>query len=297
MRLVRSISDSPVLNGLLEEHLLTERPLGDVLLFYINRPSVIVGRNQRIEAEVDTDYCLRHGIEIVRRLSGGGTVYHDYGNINYAFIVDKDERPVLDRDFATPIIDALRPLGVEAVSGERKELLVGGYKISGTASHVARTRILFHGTLLHRTDLGALDRALRGDVSKRGRKVASVPSPVMNLATLTGEQETTEHFLGRLIGFFENYYGTALRLEPEPETEAALKRRANELSGAGIGKPAAARLRSGKITGNPKRNKAGQDDPSGNRRRIRTPIFPIWNSRRERPHPSVRTRGRRPTVL
>ena len=95
VRLVRSISDSPVLNGLLEEHLLTERPLGDVLLFYINRPSVIVGRNQRIEAEVDTDYCLRHGIEIVRRLSGGGTVYHDYGNINYAFIVDKDERPVL----------------------------------------------------------------------------------------------------------------------------------------------------------------------------------------------------------
>ena len=235
MRLVRSISDSPVLNGLLEEHLLTERPLGDVLLFYINRPSVIVGRNQRIEAEVDTDYCLRHGIEIVRRLSGGGTVYHDYGNINYAFIVDKDERPVLDRDFATPIIDALRPLGVEAVSGERKELLVGGYKISGTASHVARTRILFHGTLLHRTDLGALDRALRGDVSKRGRKVASVPSPVMNLATLTGEHETTEHFLGRLIGFFENYYGTALRLEPEPETEAALKRRANELSGPASG--------------------------------------------------------------
>ena len=223
MRLVRSISDSPVLNGLLEEHLLTERPLGDVLLFYINRPSVIVGRNQRIEAEVDTDYCLRHGIEIVRRLSGGGTVYHDYGNINYAFIVDKDERPVLDRDFATPIIDALRPLGVEAVSGERKE------------PHVASTRILFHGTLLHRTDLGALDRALRGDVSKRGRKVASVPSPVMNLATLTGEQETTEHFLGRLIGFFENYYGTALRLEPEPETEAALKRRANELSGPASG--------------------------------------------------------------
>ena len=112
VRLVRSISDSPVLNGLLEEHLLTERPSGDVLLFYINRPSVIVGRNQRIEAEVDTDYCLRHGIEIVRRLSGGGTVYHDYGNINYAFIVDKDERPVLDRDFATPIIDALRPLSL-----------------------------------------------------------------------------------------------------------------------------------------------------------------------------------------
>ena len=138
MRLVRSISDSPVLNGLLEEHLLTERPLGDVLLFYINRPSVIVGRNQRIEAEVDTDYCLRHGIEIVRRLSGGGTVYHDYGNINYAFIVDKDERPVLDRDFATPIIDALRPLASRPSRENARSCLSAATKSRGPPrmSHV-----------------------------------------------------------------------------------------------------------------------------------------------------------------
>lgn len=100
MLLLRSISDSPAFNCALEEYLLTERPAGDVLLFYINRPSVIVGRNQRIEAEVDTGYCCEHGIEVVRRLSGGGTVFHDYGNINYAFIADKGSVPVLDRTSA-----------------------------------------------------------------------------------------------------------------------------------------------------------------------------------------------------
>ena len=159
----------PELNLALET-VLADQFTDEVFMFWRNAPAVICGRHQDMAVEVNRERALSYGVPVIRRSTGGGTVYHDYGNINYAFIVDKDERPVLDRDFATPIIDALRPLGVEAVSGERKELLVGGYKISGTASHVARTRILFHGTLLHRTDLGALDRALRGDVSKRGRK-------------------------------------------------------------------------------------------------------------------------------
>ena len=77
MHLLRSISDSPTFNCALEEYLLTERPFRDVLLFYINRPSVIVGRNQKIEAEVNTEYCRLHGIEVIKRISGGGTVYHD----------------------------------------------------------------------------------------------------------------------------------------------------------------------------------------------------------------------------
>lgn len=162
MLLLRSISDSPAFNCALEEYLLTERPAGDVLLFYINRPSVIVGRNQRIEAEVDTGYCCEHGIEVVRRLSGGGTVFHDYGNINYAFIADKGLRPGARPDFGVPIVAALRANGIEATVGARKELLAAGYKISGTASHVTRTSQLFHGTLLHRTDLERLDYTLRG---------------------------------------------------------------------------------------------------------------------------------------
>jgi lipoate-protein ligase A len=206
MLLQRSLSDSPAANGALEERLLTAHPRQDVLLFYINRPSVIVGRNQQIEAEVNTAYCRAHGIEIVRRISGGGTVYHDCGNINYAFICNRGTTPALDMDFATPILAALQSTGVAATVGVRKELRVDGKKISGAASHITRDRILFHGTLLHRTDLNRLSRALQGNPALRGRSVASVPDPVINIADITGGTETTEGFLDKLLAFFSEYY-------------------------------------------------------------------------------------------
>jgi lipoate-protein ligase A len=179
----------------------------DVLLFYINRPSVIVGRNQLIEAEVDTAYCRKQGIEVFRRISGGGTVYQDYGNINYAFICGKTDFPLLDMDFTAPIRDALRVFGIMTTVGKRKELLVDGRKISGTAFLITRNRMLFHGTLLHHTDLCRMSRALQGDLTLRGRHIASVPSPVVNLSDLTGTSEATAEFLEKLLLFFEDYYG------------------------------------------------------------------------------------------
>ncbi len=209
MHLLRSISDSPTFNCALEEYLLTERPEKDVLLFYINRPSVIVGRNQKIEAEVNTEYCRLHGIEVIKRISGGGTVYHDYGNINYSFIVDKTGSAVLDRDFGTPLTAALATLGIPTAVGARKELLTtDGYKISGTAAHITRDSQLFHGTLLYRTDLTVLKKTLQGDHTLRGRSVASVSSPVTNLSVYRPEHETTEEFLALLCQFFEGYYQT-----------------------------------------------------------------------------------------
>jgi lipoate-protein ligase A len=129
-------------------------------------------------------------------------VYHDYGNINYAFICDRGATPALDMDFTTPILAALQSVGVTATVGARKELRVDGKKISGTASHITRDRILFHGTLLHRTDLNQLFCALQGNPSLRSRSVASVPSPVINIADLIGTMETTEAFLVRLMAFF-----------------------------------------------------------------------------------------------
>lgn len=206
MQLILSPWNQPQLNCALEEYLLTERP-GDVLLLYINLPSVIVGRNQSVEAEVDTDYCRRHGIPVLKRLSGGGTVYHDEGNINYAFLCDKGDTPALDRDFGTPVVRALEALGVPASVGPRRELLCNGFKISGTASHITRTRLLFHGTLLHRTDLERLGRILRGDPARRGKGVASIPSPVGNIAPYSGAKESTDAFLQRLAAVFLREYG------------------------------------------------------------------------------------------
>jgi len=206
MKILRSMSDLPAYHCDLEKQLLAERSGEDVLLLYINRPSVIVGRNQQVEAEVDVSYCERHGIEIIKRISGGGTVYHDYGNINYAFIVDRGLIPAMDMDFTSPVLKALQSTGVSATVGARKELLVGGRKISGTASLVTGKRILFHGTLLHRTNLNHLSLALQGNPSKRGKHIASVPSGVMNLSEITGKDEDTNDFMERLLVFFSEYY-------------------------------------------------------------------------------------------
>lgn len=202
MEVIVSPSRSPETNLAAEMQLLTEC-LDDVLFFYINTPSVIVGRNQLPEAEADLDYCSRHGIPVLQRISGGGTVYHDEGNINYAFAVNA-ERSVLDRDFLTPVIEALKTFGVIATAGKRRELLVGGRKISGTAAHVARGRQLFHGTLLFDTDLERMRLALNGDRTLRGRHVASVPSEVTNLRELIAEPLTTDEFLHRLAAFFKH---------------------------------------------------------------------------------------------
>lgn len=209
MQLLRSFSDAPAHNSALERRFLSEPPPApDRLLLYVNRPSVIVGRNQAIEAEVDTDYCRKQGIEVVRRISGGGAVYHDRGNINYAFIVARGEEALPDTDFTKPLRDALRSFGIATTVGARKELLVqGGMKISGTAAHAGRERFLFHGTLLHRTDLRCMSLALRNDPALRGKRIASVASPVVNLADLTGDTASTEDFLARLLAFFERYYG------------------------------------------------------------------------------------------
>lgn len=94
-------------NCALEEYMVTERH-DDVLLLYRNTPSVILGRNQTVAAEIDGDFCRAHGIEVVRRLSGGGAVYHDLGNINYAFVSNKEASPVLDRDFLRPVVTLCR---------------------------------------------------------------------------------------------------------------------------------------------------------------------------------------------
>jgi lipoate-protein ligase A len=205
MQIIVSPFTSPVHNCALEELLLAERQ-DDLLLLYVNTPSVIVGKYQTVEAEADVDFCRASGIEIVRRISGGGAVYHDEGNVNFSFIVAKDDGLALDRDFTAPIVAALQHAGVNASVGRRREIRCGAYKISGTAAHVSRGRQLFHGTLLYSTDLQQLQKALQGNASLRGRGIASVPDRVKNIADILQSSEPTEMFLQKLKDFFRQYY-------------------------------------------------------------------------------------------
>jgi len=180
MNIILSQSTSPSFNLAAEEYLFSK--MGeDFLLLYVNEPSVIIGSNQAVLNEIDQDFCIEHDIRIIRRLSGGGAVYHDSGNLNYGFIHGKTGEPLSAR-FLDPVVETLRTFDIPVEIRKRKDLWLEGYKISGTASHLSKGREIHHGTLLYDTDLQMLSRALSPDKRDLVRKAtASVPSPVKNI--------------------------------------------------------------------------------------------------------------------
>lgn len=145
-------------------------------------PTVIIGRNQDLEAEVNLDYCRKHGVKVVRRKSGGGCVYSDMGNLMISFISRRGEvQEVFDR-YLSSLTACLRSLGLKAEKSGRNDILVEGRKVSGNAFHQLPDRSIVHGTLLYETDFDALETAIRPPVEKLERHgVASVRQRVENL--------------------------------------------------------------------------------------------------------------------
>ena len=163
-----------------EEYVLTHCTAGDYLILWQYRNAVIVGRNQNAEAEINRSYVEAHNIDVVRRNTGGGTVYHDMGNLNYSFITDAG--PAEERScarFSEPVVAALQQLGLNATLSGRNDILVDGKKVSGTAQQLLKGRILHHGTLLFDTDPEKIAGALRPDPSKyQSKGIQSVRSRV-----------------------------------------------------------------------------------------------------------------------
>lgn len=212
MTIIYSTSDSPAFNLAAEEFLFSKRH-DDILFLYVNKPSVIVGCNQAVANEVNLQFCTENNIRIVRRMSGGGAVYHDEGNLNYCFISNRSEhKSVLNSDFLLPIVELLTTLSVPAKIGKRKDLwITGNYKISGTASHIGKTRELHHGTLLYDSKLDALENALSSkNVDSTIKAITSVRSYVKNLRTYLEEcgQSTLNSslFFGIMIQKFAAYF-------------------------------------------------------------------------------------------
>ena len=134
MKIIFSPSINPSFNLAAEQYFLAENE-GDFVLLYVDEPSVIIGSNQAVVNEVDMDFCIENEIRIFRRLSGGGAVFHDEGNLNYCFISDRTGNP-LGHDFLNPIIRVLASIHLPVTLGKRKDLWLEGYKVSGTASNV-----------------------------------------------------------------------------------------------------------------------------------------------------------------
>jgi lipoate---protein ligase len=175
----------PAFNLAAEEHLFTHR--GDTVLFlYANTPAVVLGNNQTIDTEVNQSYCAAHDIPIVRRLSGGGAVFHDEGNLNLCLLGNREPgRYPLDEGVTGLLQTALHHFDLPVTMGDRKDLWLEGRKIAGTASHFNRTRRLHHTTLLYDTDLTLLEAVLKahhpGYAPQKGKTIASVSSPVTNI--------------------------------------------------------------------------------------------------------------------
>ena len=144
----KGITD-PRINLAIEEYALKNLDINETyLLFYINEPSIIIGKNQNSVEEINTEYVESNGIHVVRRLSGGGAVYHDLGNLNYSFITKDDGDSFHNfRKFTEPVIAALNQMGVNAELSGRNDILAEGRKISGNAQFSTKGRMFTHGTL------------------------------------------------------------------------------------------------------------------------------------------------------
>ncbi len=199
--------NDPSINLALEEYALRNFDMGkDYLLFYINEPSIIIGRNQNTLEEINYGYIEDNGIQVVRRMSGGGAVYHDFGNLNFSFMTNHDVKSLNNfLKFTAPVIKVLNEMGVPANLKGRNDIVADDKKISGNAQFSTGKRMFHHGTLLLNSDLGEVANALNVKMSKiqsKGHK--SVRSRVANISEFLSENMEIEEFRQRILkGLYE----------------------------------------------------------------------------------------------
>jgi lipoate---protein ligase len=196
-------SNDPYLNLACEDYLL-HNTKDEFLILSINDPSVIIGKHQVAHREVNTRFVEKNNIPVVRRISGGGTVYHDRGNLNYSFIRQSEQGRQIDfRLHTQPVINFLHFTGVEAVFGGKNDLNVNGLKISGNAEHVFRERVLHHGTLLFDASLDNLRQSLKQNTENYcTRAVESNRTPVANLKNMYPDIKDTGMFMTIMLEYF-----------------------------------------------------------------------------------------------
>lgn len=209
----KGITD-PTINLAIEEYALKNLDINETyLLFYINKPSIIIGKNQNTIEEINTEYVEGNGIQVVRRLSGGGAVYHDLGNLNFSFITKDDGESFHNfRKFTEPVIEALQKLGVNAELSGRNDILAEGRKISGNAQFSTRGRMFSHGTLLFDSEMDHVVSALNVKKDKiESKGIKSIRSRVANISEFLSDTISIEEFRSLLL---KNIFGG---LEEIPE--------------------------------------------------------------------------------
>ena len=222
---INQTNTDPYFNLAAEEYFLKNFQ-EDFFMLWRSRPSVVVGKHQNALAEINHEFVRLHEIPVARRLSGGGTVFHDPGNLNFTFIRNvANISEVNFKVFTFPVIEALKKLGIEAYTTGRNDLLIDGKKISGNAEHVHRNRVLHHGTLLFDSRLEALKGALKVDLPKfEDKAVQSNRSEVTNIADYLSDPISVEEFTDFLFAEICRNYSEFKIYEPTSEDIEAIQK-------------------------------------------------------------------------
>ncbi len=195
-------------------------------MLYRNKAAVIIGKHQNALAEINLDKCEEQGVEVVRRLSGGGTVFHDEGNLNYSFITNGEKGELINfRKYSQPVIDVLQSLNVDAKFEGKSDLTIDGMKFSGNASHIYRNKVMQHGTMLFSSDLSRLNSLLKVNPLKfRDRGVRSIRSRVTNISDHLSSPLSVHELQNKIVNHVRDVFPGVKAYElTESDHQAILK--------------------------------------------------------------------------
>lgn len=209
MKYIVNNSHNPAYNLALEAYAFRELLAEDELfILWINEPTIVIGKHQNAIEEINKTYTDEHGIHVVRRLSGGGAVYHDLNNLNYTIISNKSQEGAFDfKTFSQPVIETLADLGVTATFTGRNDLEIDGKKFCGNAQAYYKGRMMHHGCLLFDVDMTVLGNALQVSKDKiESKGVKSVRARVTNILDELPEKMTVEAFSNQLLNKMKESY-------------------------------------------------------------------------------------------
>jgi lipoate---protein ligase len=207
LRCIQRTETDPYYNIAAEEYLL-KTALADTFMIWRNEPSVIIGKHQNASREISHSFIESRNLPVIRRITGGGTVYHDPGNINFSFIYTQRKENLVDFTYFTePVIIFLQELGLNACFEGKNNITINGLKVSGNAAHIYKDKVLHHGTLLFNADLDTLEKAIAGrEEHYKDKSVKSIRSKVTNISDLLLKHVSEKEFMDLFRSFIFKYF-------------------------------------------------------------------------------------------
>jgi lipoate-protein ligase A len=229
MLCIKNNSQEPYFNMACEEYFFKNFK-EDVFMLWRNNNAIIVGKHQNTLSEINLEYVKEKGIKVVRRLSGGGAVFHDLGNLNFTFIMNGENEKVVDfKKYTQPIIDILQKIGVDAKLEGRNDLTIDGKKFSGNAVHVVKQRLIQHGTLLFESIVDDLTQSLKVNPLKfKDKAVKSVRSRVTNINEHLKEPISLDRFTDMIMEHIMEIYPDSEIYEITEDDKKAIQKLADE---------------------------------------------------------------------